>query len=945
MLRILLLLLGFLSLSSSQLINPSAKIGEIDHNFEIRNGEAVLTIPLPIMKGVKNLRPAIQLVYSSNAHSENGVLGLGWSIRGLSEISRCAKSIAYDGVFDKIRYSYADKFCLDGQRLLLLNGTYGYASSVYTTEMNSYQKIVAYETEGQGPKYFKIFTKDNLIITLGGDLNSRVQSFIQGTVSKWLISSIEDYLGNKITFSYTVEPNYTYISSISYANKLVSFSYEQRNDVIKKYYDQAINYMIQKRVKQISFISNGSYIKSMHMDYTKFSPAELSLLKSVKMCFSDTICTEPLVFEYESEEGTISYFAKQIYHDRICGFSTICELVQMADMDGDGLQDIIGFGDDGVYVSINMGESFQQAQKWISQFCKISGWTTTAHYRFLADMNNDGLPDIVGFGNEGVYVGLNNDKQILAPQIWIKEFGNTNGWLVGTHLRMVIDVNGDGFLDVLGYSCCGIYVAYGNGKSLGNVFLLAAIFPVVNGWDKFFKRVTDLNADGIKDFIGIDTKIWSTLYFSTGSMLQIQGNSNFDSTHGWNTNYFRELIDLNNDNLPDLLGVDIMFGIYVGTSNLEFSKPISFSSSKWGSKNPSEKTESIITSDLNGDSYPDLVVFKCDSVEVVLNTGKQFLSLAKWNTDSNFCDNKQIDDVNEDGFNDLVSFSGNAAKVSYNLNKSPKLLRIRDSYGNIKSVKYERSSNQSINEMGSFNVSYDYQTRGFSLDLVSEFSSSNGIGSMNTIQYKYGGYKCTKVPGRRSCSFGWIKTQEKNSKISTKEEFYTEFPLTGLLKSKSTFYENNLISKTSFDQIFIFSKTNDYLSSFETHLKGKFSESYEIDGKYLKGEATSFKYDSFGNAIQIIESVFDANNNYTVATTVQTLSNTNTWFIDKPIFKSVYYIWKSNNKTDTKTSQESYFYDDNKRLLTKIIENPNSINALEKSYHYDNHGNTILSIR
>jgi len=36
------------------------------------------------------------------------------------------------------------------------------------------------------------------------------------------------------------------------------------------------------------------------------------------------------------------------------------------------------------------------------------GWRVEQHPRFLADLTGDGRADIVGFGNAGVYVSLNN---------------------------------------------------------------------------------------------------------------------------------------------------------------------------------------------------------------------------------------------------------------------------------------------------------------------------------------------------------------------------------------------------------------------------------------------------------------------------------------------------------------------------------------------------------
>ncbi|WP_247048718.1 S8 family serine peptidase, partial [Arthrobacter rhizosphaerae] len=82
----------------------------------------------------------------------------------------------------------------------------------------------------------------------------------------------------------------------------------------------------------------------------------------------------------------------------------------LADITGDGRADIVGFGDAGVWVSLNNGNgTFQAPQKVIDNFAYVAGgWRVEKHPRFLADITGDGRADIVGFGDAGVWVSLNN---------------------------------------------------------------------------------------------------------------------------------------------------------------------------------------------------------------------------------------------------------------------------------------------------------------------------------------------------------------------------------------------------------------------------------------------------------------------------------------------------------------------------------------------------------
>ena len=80
----------------------------------------------------------------------------------------------------------------------------------------------------------------------------------------------------------------------------------------------------------------------------------------------------------------------------------------MADTTGDGRADIVGFGNAGVYVATSRGDgTFNNPVLVAEQFGYNAGdWRVNMHPRFMADTNGDGRADIVGFGNAGVYVGI-----------------------------------------------------------------------------------------------------------------------------------------------------------------------------------------------------------------------------------------------------------------------------------------------------------------------------------------------------------------------------------------------------------------------------------------------------------------------------------------------------------------------------------------------------------
>lgn len=138
----------------------------------------------------------------------------------------------------------------------------------------------------------------------------------------------------------------------------------------------------------------------------------------------------------------------------------------VADVTGDRRGDIVGFGNAGVYVSLSNGDgSFQPIRRVVDNFgYNAGGWRVDRHPRFLADVTGNGRADIVGFGNAGVYVSLNNgDGTFQAPRRVVDNFGyNAGGWRVENHPRVLADITGDGKANILGFGNAGVWLSLTN---------------------------------------------------------------------------------------------------------------------------------------------------------------------------------------------------------------------------------------------------------------------------------------------------------------------------------------------------------------------------------------------------------------------------------------------------------------------------------------------------
>jgi VCBS repeat protein len=132
------------------------------------------------------------------------------------------------------------------------------------------------------------------------------------------------------------------------------------------------------------------------------------------------------------------------------------------------MADIVGFSSAGVYVSRATGNGHFGAPTFeLAAFgagAGAGGWTSQDLYpRTLADVNGDGMADIVGFGQSGVYVSLaTGGGQFAMPTFELPAFGtNAGGWNSdSTYPRQLADISGNGSADIVGFAANGVWTSF-----------------------------------------------------------------------------------------------------------------------------------------------------------------------------------------------------------------------------------------------------------------------------------------------------------------------------------------------------------------------------------------------------------------------------------------------------------------------------------------------------
>ena len=387
--------------------NPTATVGRTTGQSAVSVvGEGQYSIPIFTPPGINGLSPDIALAYGHR--QPEGLAGIGWTVAGLSAITRCGKSLAQDGQSKAIELTLVDRFCLDGNQLRLVSGSYGTAGSEYRTEVDLVAKIVATGTAGNGPASFTVWQKSGLIYEYGTSNDSRIESLASGfttTAHTWALRKIRDRQGNEIVFNYEEDgaPHGDFrVSSIDYggnpgaavaARYTISFHYElQPVANIDTQYVAGGKVVDTKRIDRIdvSFVEPApdELVRRYDLTYElSLSNANRSRLQSVKECAGSPLkCLSPLTFTYQN--GTLGLGSETLSGSTIPSGTTPISL----DLNGDGFTDL-------VYPSSSGSGS------WMYRLADGSGGYGAAVNSGIAntnhamavpfDYNNDGFDDIL----------------------------------------------------------------------------------------------------------------------------------------------------------------------------------------------------------------------------------------------------------------------------------------------------------------------------------------------------------------------------------------------------------------------------------------------------------------------------------------------------------------------------------------------------------------------
>ncbi|MBS1739337.1 MAG: VCBS repeat-containing protein [Bacteroidetes bacterium] len=967
-------------------IDPGKAVGAIDGGAGVTlSGAATYHIPIQCPFGTHGMQPQLSVDYNSQIGV--GLLGRGWHLSGLSVISRVGKTIYQDGKTTPVSFAGNDALSLDGNRLILISGTYGASGSIYRLEMDNFSTVTLMGN-GAG-QWFRVLTKGGTTMDYGSTSDARFLNDNGTAVALWHLNRVEDVNGNFMLYEYIRWT--TGIGPLGITNMrtilLDKIRYTGNSNTALAPYNEIKLHYIPMPHPTVMYEGGSSLVQNTLVGSISITGEGSQLFKAYLFNYGDNRVSTMLqeVVEYDNVGAALNSTVFK-YGDtppdltveptNINGLGNNTH-VFCGDFNGDGVPEMVsvdqavgpgnysymsGFS---IYAKNGVGNNYAPEYS-----VSVNAGNTVSYKKQEAlshsvgirktDFNGDGLEDIFtfetsyGVSNHWHYIDSfriyygNRTHYLDTTTTSVIPISSWNGQNLTFHTEpqdhesfFIGDFDGDKRSDVFVFACDNGF----SGDHYGFIFESGVTQRDVIGINnhpfnthEFKAEVIDFDGDGKNEILftgNLNYYVYSFEKQSNGSynaILLSSGSNGFPSS--WYTLYPG---DFNGDGKTDLLGQagdGSHWKIAYATGTSFTTNTFTFSHLPSRGFTP----DKILLADYNGDDrtdiaqiYKDPAATNMDYLSVYFSTGTSFDEFSAHNTNTiNLFGMLTASDINGDGKADIVSKKSIYDQpVFLFLKKDGRELlldKVKDGLGRTFAFAYRRmAEGGTFYNQGPTAGAYPLNYLSGGIYLVSSLSMPDGNGGQWLTTYGYE-RAVAHLGGRGFLGFRKVITTNQAQDIRTESLFDIHPTYYAAWKTE----DNTYLASTGQPLTHA-----TYNIGFQNTVGQCFYQQLHssTEQNLLSGASatTSNLYDNRGNVTQNTINVSGVEN--TVATTIFTTTANG---LDRPSSISVV----KTRGGSTHTDQTNFQYDPTGRLISRK-EFANQPLYQISTYSYDAFGNVL----
>ena len=952
---LLLCLLGLPAFSSAQ--EKGRLVGAIQGTFDVSPlGQATYEVPVKVVPGTGGMAPRVSVSYSSSRR--DGIVGYGFDLTGLSVISRAPQTLCHDGRATAVSLTAADRFVLDGSRLVCVSSSGG--RHEFRTESDTYARITA-EGDLSSPSSFTVRDKGG--VTYLFFPNTAIPGAEgSGPALFWLMARATDTSGNYLTVTYggdaacndwwPVRIDYTGNAAAGlspYAS--LRFQYED-NPLAPTAYIGGRKVRRGKALTAVTSWHGETMARRYLLTYTMLNGRRH--LQSMSEQAADGSATPPTRFTWH-DAPAFPVMTRDYRQESLVSKAR----VTVGDFNGDGISDFVSTPLDGKSGWTGW-RLFLGSRDGAPKYAGCGQLTLPGDIEAAlgADFNGDGYDDLV--------VKRKTDRGYHDTDLYLSDgrggfvFHSCPLAVKDDYTLYPAETTGDGMTDLV--ACFNgshrlRLMQSGADESGQTVPLLRSddiTFPDSHDWTAV--DVADFNGDGLSDILNRH-KDGYTLWHADG-----RGAFTGVDRGTWPTSaHYACRGDFNGDGKQDLLltGWD-------GDSNkdgwTDWCMCLFRGDASHGGAAPFDKVylprlfkgheRTPVAIDINGDGKDDLYGVANDTAGDGLEVAQAFINdgtgtsfgkgegagtygLDKWRYDTG--------DFNGDGRQDLLctsTWENGSSWYGYQLFLVPEattalLKDITDGMGHTTSVRYAPMSDAGVYDRGSV-AHYPLSSFGSSWPVVAEVRTPDGLGGVRRVSYRYAD-AVMHHRGRGFLAFGSFTVTDHSTDIQTVRRFGVDSTVYAVAPvSTVTMLNGRLLSEERMASRLSYTHRSPDVYTYAPVWRE--SRAYEYNsGEMTSQSVTETAYDRHGNVVTL------ATTNGTRTTTTQNVYDDDEaqWRLGRLARASV----AKTDGTHTVTHTSAFEYDPVSGLLCAEAFDPdNTAYGYRKTYTRDLYGNVTESV-